>query len=105
MSGGASHDLRLISDVSRVRTQSLKALNLDVTDTTPEELYYALRHRAVRTNKELEDKLGISVNDTPQQLMKKIVLFIESLEIPRESWVVKHSVVKQLLKKQTYQKN
>lgn len=94
------HDSRLISDISQRRQEALKALKLDIADTAPKELFYALRHRAGNSNSELEKLIGIKSTDTPKQAIDKIIKFVQKLEVPREVWVVKHTVIKELLKKQ-----
>jgi hypothetical protein len=94
------HDARLISDISQRRQEALRALQLDEKDTTPKELFYALRHRAGDSNRELERIIGIKPADTPKQSVDKIVKFVEKMDVPRGVWVVRHTVIKDLLKKQ-----
>lgn len=98
-SNRAGHDLRLVSEVSAARKEVLKNLGLDENDTTPEEFYYALRHRAADTNKEFENKLGIMKTDEPAMVAQKVVDFILSLNLPDEAWVLKPTVIKKMLKK------
>ncbi len=100
LSGGNSHDVRLTSDIVHGRRKVVQQLGLDVDDTTAKELYFALRHRAAETNLQLEKRLAITGEDTPQDVAKKIVTFIDSLTLNRDVWVVKHACIKQLLKKQ-----
>ncbi len=97
VTGGSGHDLRLLSDIAQSRKKAVTALQLDHTDTTPRELYFALRHHAVQTNDQLMVKLGISNDDTSDEIVAKIVLFIDSLSISRDVWTIKHAVIKQLL--------
>lgn len=99
MSGGNGHDLRLVSDITLARKRALKSLNLDETDTTSKELFFALRHRAVKTNVELENALDISSTESSTEAISKIIAFIDTLEINRDVWAVKHAVIKQILKK------
>lgn len=100
LSNRPGHDARLISDVARIRQDAIKTLRLDEADTTPKELYYALRHHAAGTNKDLEKATGISESDKPYQVIEKVVGFVSTLEIPRQVWSIKHTVIKELLKKQ-----
>lgn len=97
-SGSNGHDIRLISDINLSRKQAIKDLNLDEKDTTAKELYFALRHRAAETNLELERRIGIDSAHSPDQVVAKIIEFIDSLSINRDVWVVKHSIIKQSLK-------
>ncbi|MGI9028225.1 MAG: hypothetical protein ACR2FM_05310 [Candidatus Saccharimonadales bacterium] len=104
ISGQSGHDIRLLSDITQARKRALQTLNLDENDTTARELFFALRHRAVETNRELELELQINDTDTPDQIISKIVAFIDGLTVQREVWVIKHSVIKQLLKKHSPKK-
>ncbi len=99
LSGGSGHDLRLLSDIAQARVHALRELQLDETDTTQRELFFALRQRATATNQEMTALLKINDNDTSEEVVLKIIAFIDSLSIQREVWIMKHSVVKQLLKK------
>lgn len=89
-----------MSEVSAARKGVLKNLGLDENDTTPRELYYALRHKASDTNKKFEEKLGINQEDSPEVVCQKMIKFVESLKIPNDVWAVKNPVVKRMLKKQ-----
>lgn len=99
-SGKAGQDIRLVSEISHARKKALKSLHLDEIDTTPRELFFALRHRAIQTNQELEKVLGVTQQLTPTELINKIVSFVDDLAINRDVWVVKHAVTKQILLKQ-----
>lgn len=100
LSNRAGHDLRLLSEISQKRIQTVKALGLDAHDTTPREFYHALQYKAQETNDVLARHLKITDEDTPYQVAEKIVAYVESLTLPRDAWVIKNSVTKQLLKKQ-----
>lgn len=100
LSNQPGHDARLISDISQRRQDALRALKLDPTDTVPKELFYALRHHAGGSNRELEKFIGIKSADTPKQAIEKIIKFVQKLDVPNEVWVVRHTVIKDLLKKQ-----
>lgn len=100
MSGRTGHDVRLISDIVQKRKKVLRALQLDETDTTPQELFHALCHRAVVTNEALATELKISDTDTSEAVINTIIAFIDTLSIKRDIWTIKHTVIKRLLKKQ-----
>ncbi len=99
LSGHNGHDVRLTSEIVQLRKKALRELNLDENDTTSRELFHALSHRAAITNTALEAELKISVTDTPEAVVQTIVGFIDGLTIKRDIWTIKHSVIKQLLKK------
>lgn len=100
MSGQTGHDIRLVSEIVQQCKQALKALGLDDTDTTPRELFFALKHRAVSTNQQLENELKINAGDSPEEVITKITALIDTLALQRDVWAVKHTVVKQLLRQQ-----
>ncbi len=100
MTGRTGRDLQLISDIAVARKQTLSKLGLDENDTTAKELFYALRHRAQDTNSHFEDFLDVDYTVTPEELMQKIITFINGLGIARDVWVVKHAAVKELLRAQ-----
>lgn len=99
-SGHASHDVRLVADMSQLKRRIIKDLGLDESDTTIQELYYALRHKGGKLNDVLEHKLGITKDTSTRELITIVSAFVDSLEVSRDSWVVKHAVIKELLKKQ-----
>jgi hypothetical protein len=100
ISNRPGHDARLISDIAQRRQEALRTLKLDEADTTPKELFYSLRHYAGSSNRQLEEAIGVKATDTPKQAIEKIIKFVEELNIPREVWVVRHTAIKELLKKQ-----
>lgn len=97
--GNQSHDLRLLSDSARIRRKYLRALGLDDNDTTSEELYYALRHRAAELNSELEKYLDVNAETSPAELVGKIKDFVEKCYSEQEVWAIRSTKLKQLLKK------
>lgn len=96
--GRPSHDVRLATDITKSVQDSIRRSNLDVSDTTPEELYYALNHRIKEDNKVVAEKIGVKVDDSPHVAMQKIVDWVNDLNLSTELWVVKNSVVKSFLK-------
>lgn len=99
VSGNPSHDARLASDVAQRRREMLRVFELDLEDTTPKEFYFALKHRARNDNQYLLNHIKIKDTDSPKDLVSAIVKFVESLDTPREIWVIKQSALKLLLKK------
>jgi hypothetical protein len=100
LSGNHSHDVRVISDIVHTQKNVLQELGLDQHDTTPKELFFALRHRALQTESELQRAIGITDAETPLKTVEKIITFIDSLSVNRNVWAVKGSVIKSLLKEQ-----
>lgn len=98
-SGQPSHDVRLVSDISNKVKQSIKLSDLDEYDTTPKELYYSLLHRVKQDNDVIAGIIGINSQDSPHTSIEKIVKWVSKLELQKELWVIKNSVVKSYLKK------
>lgn len=96
--GSKGHDVRLISDINVAKRRVLDSLKLDQNDTTAKEIYFALRHKAHDVNQELESAIGVNGDDSPEVMVDKVTKFIDSLSLSREVWVIKHSVIKRLLK-------
>lgn len=97
--GQPGHDSRLISDVAVRRRKALRSLGLDEVDTTGQELYYALRHKAAEANTLFEKKIGVNDQASPRVVMERIIAFVDQLAINRDIWVVKHAAIKATLKK------
>lgn len=66
-------DIRLTVDVITQVRNKVRALDLDVNDTTPKELFYALKHRLVADDKKLANKLGLEARAVEANT-KKIAL-------------------------------
>ena len=92
------HDIRLVSEIAHTSREAIKVLGLDENDTTAKEVYFSLRHHAAQTNQELIAKLNIKENDSPEELVKKIMSFVDPAFLPKDVWSIKPTVVKQLLK-------
>jgi len=52
-------DIRLGAEVVTKSRDKIKSLGLDVADTTPKELFFALKHRLIADEKALNKQLGI----------------------------------------------
>lgn len=98
-SGRQSIDVRLSADIASLVRRKTKDLNLDPTDSTAEELYHALIGRLQSDEEQLLSAMGISSMTTPSQLTETLIGRLGSLSAPRNAWVIKKSVAKELLKK------
>lgn len=98
-SGNKGQDSRLISDI-RVRAHNAVAeLGLDQADTTAKELFFSLQERARQDNKLLAEKLGITDDSSPEDIVKLAIKWLEKQKLIREVWVAKPSVMKTALQK------
>jgi hypothetical protein len=98
LSGRPAIDVRLSTEVINSTASLVKLLGLDPKDTTSREFYYALNKKALEDERLLSGHLGIGQSDTPVQLVKKVIKFVDGLPVPRDVWVAKASVIKPLLK-------
>lgn len=97
-SGRNGIDIRLATEISAKIKQRTKDLGLDPNDTTPEELYHALRVRIADDDMFLAKALKINdLNDIPE-VLSKIKTTVENLKVPRSCWVLKRSVAKRMIK-------
>ena len=101
--GHQNQDIKLSVDVVQQARQKLRQLGLDSQDTTPEELYQALKQRASDDDKRLEKALrlraGSHVN-AEANLMDGLVHALTAESADSKTFMVKPVAVKRLLKKQ-----
>lgn len=91
-------DNKLAAEVIEKCHAAMRSLGLDSTDTTAKELFHALNHRVQEHNQNLASSLG-SRDDAPvAEIIPKLVGVAESAKIPRDCWVLKKSVAKELLR-------
>lgn len=97
-SGNPSIDIRLSTEIRAKIISSLKSLGLDPNDTTGEELYAALIGLVSLHDKFLADRLGATNTGDVADLLPRIKKLVDSLNIPKTVWAVKHSTAKRLIK-------
>jgi hypothetical protein len=97
--GKKGHDIQLVAEVSTRAKRVIAELGLDEDDTTPKELYYALLDRVNQDSNDLAKRLGVSGEDSAEQMVQKIATWYDSLELEKELWVIKESTIKACLKK------
>ncbi|GAC1392026.1 MAG: hypothetical protein NVSMB46_06640 [Candidatus Saccharimonadales bacterium] len=97
-SGNPGIDIRLLSEISTTVRSRIKALGLDPHDTTSRELYHSLLNLTRLHDEFLVRRIGGTDNGDVEDLLPRIVNLIERVNIPKKSWVLKHSVAKKMLK-------
>lgn len=97
ISGHPKIDLRLISDVKVDTKKLLERLEMDPNDTTMVELYYGLQRNILLTNNKLAKSLGIGNDDSPEQVIKACIKYVERMLSDREVWSIKNVSAKQQL--------
>lgn len=91
-------DIRLTVDIVQRTRQKIKELGLDPTDTTPEELYYALKERLTVDDRAVHAALGLPRNSTNQEVIEAVTNYIGSITTDK-AFVLKGASAKQLLTK------
>ena len=96
-SGSTGMDVRLISEIIQKTHEVTNTLKLDVKDTTGEELYRALLNRIRVHDEHLVRHIGGNEPDDVQALIPLIKKAVDKANLPKNAWVLKHSVAKRML--------
>lgn len=98
----ASHrqgvDAALIADIHQKAKAAMRQLGLDEKDTTGPELYEALNAKIHDHNKHLTRKIGGHEAMPVEQLLPLMKAAAEKVRTPRDCWVLKKSVAKDMLR-------
>ena len=97
-SGSPGVDLHLTSEIAKKIHNKIRELGLDPMDTTGKELYHGLQALIKVHDEFLMKILGGQDADDTADLLRRCVSAVQGLAIPKQSWVLKHSVAKRLLK-------
>jgi hypothetical protein len=99
----ASHnpgaDVKLIADIHLKAREAMKKLGLDEKDTTGPELYHALNAQIHEHNKHLAESIGGNESMTVGELLPLMKKAAEKVKTPRDCWVLRKSVAKDMLRK------
>jgi hypothetical protein len=98
MTGYHSEDIHLVAEIEAANRRYLTDLSLDPADTRGRELYYALTCRYCIDNKHLEDVLDVKPSDSVDKRLKAVIDFSAHAKLPRDVWVLKRTVAKELLR-------
>ncbi len=97
-SGNLGIDVQLTAEIIAKTHMHVRALGLDPNDTTGEELYYGLIDLARLHDRFLVKRIGGSNTGDVADLLPRIKHLVDVINVPKSVWVLKHSVVKRLLK-------
>ncbi len=97
-SGQPGTDVRLYSEIIRKTHQKTRELGLDPKDTTAEELYHALLGLIKKHDEFLARRLGATDPTDVQDILPRIVSFVNKLDTPKSAWALKPATAKRLLK-------
>lgn len=101
--GRPSHDIRLTTELQQATRSKLRLLGLDADDTTPQELYHALLERIKSDDARLEKRLrtlAATHISAEGNIEDGIVHALQHLPLGNDSYVLRSSVLRTLLKKQ-----
>jgi hypothetical protein len=97
-SGYQSADVRLLAaSRAKARTKT-KELGLDPDDTTPEELYHALRAKIVMDNNRLTKRLSFDKIDGSDEYLERFMEIAQHAGIHSEVWGMKWNIARRLLR-------
>lgn len=98
LTGKKCIDVKLTAEIAEKSHAAIRSLGLDSQDTTDKELFHALDRRVQEHNQNLAKSIGSS-NDAPiKEIVPKLVEAANSVKLPRNCWVLKKSVAKELLR-------
>ncbi len=97
-SGRPSIDVRLTAEIIGKVQMKTRELGLDPRDSTGREVYYALMNLVKLHDSFLSKRIGLDPDDTVDKQLHKIRDAALQVDIPRSSWVLKHSAAKRLIK-------
>jgi hypothetical protein len=98
MIGNPGIDIRLSTSLRELAKKQIAKLGLDAEDTSQRELYHALTRRLLADNERLAKKLEVDANLPPNELSAKIVKFVKDKVDMPQTWQIKSSRIKKLLK-------
>lgn len=98
----ASHqtgaDAKLVGDIHEKATKAIRALGLDEKDTTGPELFHALNAKIKEHDEHLAKSIGGDYTLSVQELLPLMKDAAEKVKTPRDCWVLKKSVAKEMLR-------
>ncbi len=97
--GRPGTDIRLTADIMQRTRAKIAELGLDPSDTTGPELYEALQQRMQKDEQVVRKALGVAEDATPDNVVARVVQFLSKQDNSKNSFVLKASVAKRLLKK------
>ncbi len=92
-----SIDARLVSELLEKSHQKMREMNLDVGDTTGQELYRSLINTVAKHDEHLAKEIGGSDPTNLAEMTPLIVKRIEKLSIPKDGWFLKDEVAETML--------
>ncbi len=97
-SGNPSVDIRMSTEVRAKVLEHVRSLGLDPDDTTGQELFSALTGLVEMHDRFLVERIGGSNPGDVADLLPRIKKLVDTINIPKSVWALKHSVAKKLIK-------
>ena len=97
--GAPGADIRLTAEVVQNTRSKITQLGLDPSDTTGQELYQALALRLGQDEVVVRQALGVEGDASADDMVAKVVKFIDDNDSYKNCFALKASVAKRLLKK------
>ncbi len=97
--GLPSADIRLAAHTMQATRQKVRELGLDPADTTGPELYAALQTRLAQDEVRVRAALNLRADIHPVDILENVARHLNKLDAHSDLFVVKPTVMKQLLKK------
>ncbi len=92
-----SIDAQLVAELLEKAHGKMRELGLDTSDTTGPELYSALINKVAEHDEHLARELGGKDATSIKEMVPLIVDKINSIDMPRDGWFLKHEVAEQML--------
>lgn len=92
-------DIRLMMQIVTQTREKIRELGLDPKDTTGPELFAALQSRLKDDETRVREALGLKPEVSAVETLEAVRGFLEKLDINTSSFIVKQSVMRQMLKK------
>ena len=92
-------DIRLMMEIVNETRGKVHELGLDPHNTTGPELYAALRAKLLRDEIQVRAALNMRADGSPQAVLQAVQVYLTQMQLPTQTFVVKQSVMRALLKK------
>ena len=92
-------DIRLLMEIMNETRAKIRELGLDPRDTTGQELYRALTNRLARDEIQVRAALNMRADGSAEAVLQAVTNYLGKLKLPTQTFVVKQTVMRTLLKK------
>ena len=92
-------DIKLMMEIVNETKAKVRELGLDPHDTTGKELYAALQSRLLKDEIQARAGLNVRADNSPEAILQAVRKHLERLKLPTETFVVKQSAMRAVLKK------